>query len=103
MPLTSLVLFVPSGESIKRRLVSAATLIELARVLRSGAELRLATDDAGYARWMLETIFKQREFRWIVQSAADWRLRPADWPPTRYEQKATRVGRKCYYFRFRRA
>ena len=35
----------PKARHHKRRLVSAATLAELARIMRSGAELRIATDD----------------------------------------------------------
>jgi len=38
----------------KRRIVSAATLDALAHAMSDGAELRLATDDADYLRWMLE-------------------------------------------------
>ena len=43
----------PKKRHHKRRLVSAATLAELARVMRPGAELRIATDIGDYARWML--------------------------------------------------
>ena len=92
----------PKKRHHKRRLVSPATLGELARVMRPGAELRLATDDGDYARWMLLAVAEQRNFRWMATAAADWRERGPDWPPTRYEQKAQRAGRRCYYFRFRR-
>ena len=88
----------PKARHHKRRLVSAATLAELARVMRQDAELRLATDDADYAGWMLQAVAVEKSFRWTD----DWRRRPGDWPPTRYEQKALLEGRQCYYFRFRR-
>jgi tRNA (guanine-N7-)-methyltransferase len=92
----------PKKRHHKRRLVSAATLGELARVMRSGAELRLATDDGDYARWMLLAVRGQRQFCWTATGPAGWRERGPDWPPTRYERKALREGRRCYYFRFRR-
>jgi tRNA (guanine-N7-)-methyltransferase len=92
----------PKARHHKRRLVSAATLGELARVMRPGAELRIATDDAQYARWMLLTVVGQPNFAWTATGPADWRQRPCDWPPTRYEQKAQKAGRRCYYFCFRR-
>jgi tRNA (guanine-N7-)-methyltransferase len=92
----------PKARHHKRRLVSPATLGELARVMRSGAELRIATDDAQYARWMLLTVVGQPNFAWTATGPADWRQRPCDWPPTRYEQKAQKAGRRCYYFCFRR-
>jgi tRNA (guanine-N7-)-methyltransferase len=77
-------------------------LRELARVLRPAAELRLATDIGDYARWMLLAVQEQHTFRWVAEGPRDWRERPQDWPPTRYEQKALGEGRRCYYFRFRR-
>ena len=92
----------PKARHHKRRLVSAATLEELARVMRAGAELRIATDDADYARWMLLSLVGQPNFAWTATGPADWRQRPPDWPSTRYEQKAQKAGRRCYYFRFRR-
>ena len=92
----------PKKRHHKRRLVSEATLAELARVMCPGAELRIATDIGEYARWILLAIRAQRSFRWTAQSAGDWHERGADWPPTRYEQKALREGRRCAYFRFRR-
>jgi tRNA (guanine-N7-)-methyltransferase len=92
----------PKARHRKRRLVSAATLGELARIMRVGAELRIATDDGDYARWMLMAVVGQRNFFWTATGPADWRQRPSDWPPTRYEQKALKAGRRCYYFRFHR-
>ena len=68
-----------------------------------GAELRIATDIGDYARWMLLAVREQRSFAWIRDGPRDWRAAAADWPPTRYEQKALDEGRRCAYFRFRRA
>jgi tRNA (guanine-N7-)-methyltransferase len=93
----------PKRRHQKRRLVSAATLAELARVMRPGAELRMATDSGDYARWILQAVRAQGSFSWTAERPADWRERPPDWPPTRYEQKALRDGRRCSYLRFRRA
>ena len=86
----------------KRRIVSAATLDGLARALRDGAELRLATDDRDYLRWMLEHATAHPAFEWLARRPQDWRERPADWPPTRYEQKALAAGRQPVFLRFRR-
>jgi tRNA (guanine-N7-)-methyltransferase len=71
--------------------------------MRSGAELRIATDIGAYARWVLLAVHEQQSFRWTAQGPRDWRERGDDWPPTRYEQKALGEGRRCIYFRFRRA
>ena len=77
-------------------------MAELARILRPGGELRIATDIGEYARVMLLTLAGQPHFQWTAECADDWRRRPADWPQTRYEGKALRDGRRCYYFRFAR-
>lgn len=92
----------PKARHHKRRLVSEPVLDRLAAILRDGAELRLATDDADYLRWMLERLLAHDSFEWMARGPADWRTRPDDWPPTRYEQKAIRQGRRPVYLRFRR-
>jgi tRNA (guanine-N7-)-methyltransferase len=92
----------PKKRHHKRRLVSAATLAELARVMCAGAELRIATDIGDYARWILLAIRAQHSFRWTAKDPRDWRQRGDDWPSTRYEQKAVSDGRRCRYFRFLR-
>jgi len=92
----------PKRRHVKRRLVNPQTLDLLARVLRPGAELRIATDIGDYARTILLAMQPEPRFRWTAQSPTDWRERPADWPQTRYEAKAMREGRRRYYLCFRR-
>ncbi|MBK9080544.1 MAG: tRNA (guanosine(46)-N7)-methyltransferase TrmB [Hyphomicrobium sp.] len=90
----------PKRKHQKRRLVNRATLDLLARVMKSGAELRFGTDIGDYARSALLAFKAEPRFEWTAQAAADWRVRPDDWPQTRYEAKADREGRRRYYFRF---
>jgi tRNA (guanine-N7-)-methyltransferase len=92
----------PKARHAERRFVAPANLDSLARILKPGAELRLATDDLVYLRWTLERLPVHPAFRWQASGPSDWRERPADWPPTRYEQKAVAEGRKPAYLRFRR-
>lgn len=92
----------PKRRHAKRRFFSGPVVAALARVLRPGGELRLATDAGAYAREALLAIRQSGSFRWQAGSAADWRLRPADWPATRYEAKALAAGRNPVYLRFRR-
>lgn len=86
-----------------RRLLSPETIRSLARVVRPGGELRLASDHAGYVRWIMEHITRDRSFRWLARRAADWRNRLPDSPMTRYEQKAIARGQTCMHLRFIRA
>ncbi len=92
----------PKRKHVKRRLVNPSTLDLLARVLKPGAELRIGTDIGDYVRTLLIAIHAHPAFAWGAASPRDWRQRPADWPPTRYEQKAIREGRRGYFFRFQR-
>ena len=85
--------------SQKSRLLGDAGFGRLARVLRDGAELRIATDHVGYLRWILERMRKRTDFEWTARRSADWKTRPADWPDTRYEAKAAREGRPSTYLR----
>jgi tRNA (guanine-N7-)-methyltransferase len=92
----------PKTRHHKRRIVNPASAAEFARLLATGGELRLATDDMGYARVMLLSLLPRPELDWLAAGPTDWRERPADWPATRYEEKAKAAGRACVYLRFAR-
>ena len=92
----------PKTRHHKRRIIVPETLDRLAAVMGEGAELRLATDDADYVAWMLERLVPHPAFEWLARGPADWRARPDDWPPTRYEAKALAQDRPPVYLRFRR-
>ena len=77
----------PKTRHHKRRFVQMEMLDGLARVMRPGAELRFASDDAGYLAWTLELLLAHPGFAWTATGPADWKGRPQDWPPTRYEAK----------------
>jgi tRNA (guanine-N7-)-methyltransferase len=77
----------PKTRHHKRRFIQTETLDAIARILRPGAELRFATDDAGYLAFALERLVAHPAFFWSATAASDWLRRSADWPPTRYEAK----------------
>ena len=92
----------PKRRHAARRVVQHHSVAQFARLLRPGGELRLATDDGGYLRWMLEHMDASPQFEWLARRACDWRERPADWPETRYEAKARAAGRQPVFLRYRR-
>jgi tRNA (guanine-N7-)-methyltransferase len=92
----------PKQRHHKRRVVSHETLDGLAEIMTDNGELRLATDDDGYLCWMLERLTNHPAFEWLARRAGDWRTRPSDWPPTRYEEKAQAAGRSSGFLRARR-
>ena len=92
----------PKTRHHKRRFVSPENLEQLARVLKDGVEFRFGTDHMDYCRWTLAHLMDHPDFEWTAEGPGDWRRRPADWPPTRYESKAAEKGLKSAYLTFRR-
>lgn len=88
----------PKARHHKRRIVSQETLDSVARVLKQGGELRLATDHVDYAEWMLEHVLAHEDFIWQAQRHSDWKTAPEDWVQTRYEAKTRAEGREPVYY-----
>ncbi len=88
----------PKSRHAKRRFVHPALLPELARVLRPGAEWRIASDDPTYQAWVADVLAAQQFFA-VPPPATS---RPDGWPPTRYEAKALAAGRAPLYWAVRR-
>lgn len=89
----------PKARHAKRRFISPENLDALARVMKPGAELRVASDDEGYISWTLEHAPGHPAFE-PLRTETEWRQRPADWPVTRYEAKARAQGREPAFFAF---
>lgn len=89
----------PKTRHRKRRFLGDEGLGALARVLRPGATLRFATDIADYAAMVTALIDSRADFRASPGLLAE---RPADWPLTRYAEKAVEAGRECRFFEFTR-
>ncbi|MDF1727682.1 MAG: tRNA (guanosine(46)-N7)-methyltransferase TrmB [Sulfitobacter sp.] len=91
----------PKARHHRRRFVTPEHLGPLARVMKTGAHLRVATDIEDYVRQTLEEV-PPAGFDWLAQGPADWRNPWDDWLSTRYEQKALREGRTPHYLTFQR-
>lgn len=91
----------PKARHHRRRFVTREHLQPLARVLKQGAEFRVATDIPDYVRQTLEEV-PGAGFEWLAEGPEDWRTPWRDWISTRYEQKALREGRVPHYLTFRR-
>jgi tRNA (guanine-N7-)-methyltransferase len=88
----------PKARHAKRRFVHPAMLPLLARVMKFGAEWRVASDDPTYQAWVRDVMASQTLFDTVAIHTG----RPAGWPPTRYEAKALRAGRQPIYWVFQR-
>lgn len=93
----------PKVRHAKRRFANPGPIDMVARVLKPGGEFRIGTDHPVYCRWALMQMGKRRDFEWLATGPDDWQVRPDDWPQTRYEAKARRLGHEVWYFRYRRA
>lgn len=92
----------PKARHHKRRFVNAETVRQMARLLAPGGRLRIVSDKGDYIRWSLAHLRRNPDFKWLAERADDWRRRPPDWTPTRYEQKALAAGGRCTYLEFER-
>ena len=92
----------PKRRHWKRRFIQDDNLVRLARILKSGGELRFATDIADYAAYALTRIMRSKDFVWTAECADDWRKPWEGFSRTRYEAKAIREGRTPAYFIFRK-
>jgi tRNA (guanine-N7-)-methyltransferase len=86
----------PKTRHNRRRFVTPQYLEPLARVMKPGAVLRLATDIPDYIRQALAELPRAG---FHLQSP-DWDQPWDDWVQTRYEAKALREGRRGHYLTF---
>jgi tRNA (guanine-N7-)-methyltransferase len=81
----------PKKRHHKRRIVQPEFIALLARVIRPGGFLHMATDWEDYARHMLATLQAAAEFQ-NKDAGGAFVIRPADRPLTRFEQRGQRLG-----------
>jgi tRNA (guanine-N7-)-methyltransferase len=87
----------PKARHAKRRFVHPDIVALVASRLKPGAEWRAASDDPTYQAWVADVMGATALFSIEAAQA----MRPAGWPPTRYEAKALAAGRTPIYWVFR--
>lgn len=92
----------PKARHAKRRFISTPMLDRMAELLTEGGELRVASDHPTYIEWTLLHAPRHSAFLWQVRGPEDWRDRPVDSTPTRYEEKARAAGRIPVFLNFLR-
>jgi len=85
----------PKTRHHKRRLIQPHFVSLLSRRVRPGGHVRLATDWAPYAEWMLEVLSASADF---VNAASDGRFmpRPLTRPETKFERRGHRLGHRSH-------
>ena len=84
----------------KRRMMNPGPLDRIAAKLKPGGEFRFGTDHPIYVRWAMMQMNRRHDFEWQAATSADFLTRPEDWPETRYERKARRLGHEVWYFQY---
>lgn len=84
----------PKKRHADRRFINPDNLKELARCLKKGGILRVATDHKVYKHWTLRQLHNCPLFRWTAACGNDWKHEPADWVQTKYQRKALLEGRR---------
>jgi tRNA (guanine-N7-)-methyltransferase len=92
----------PKKRHASRRFINPDNLKEIARMLKKGGILRVATDHKVYKGWTLRRLHEDPNFKWTAKTSDDWRNPPADWFETKYQRKAIREGRKPVFLDFER-
>ena len=92
----------PKHKHRERRILQPAAVGELARLVRPGGSLLLASDHPAAKSWILAAMLGADSFEWLAAGPADWREPPEGWPGTRYGAKAERQGRVSSWFPYRR-
>ncbi len=92
----------PKARHAKRRFMNAGPIDLVARKLRPGGEFRFGTDHPVYVAHAMMIMTGRQDFTWHASDANDFLTRPDDWPETRYERKARRLGHEVWYFRYQR-
>lgn len=92
----------PKKRHADRRLINPDNLKEIARILKKGGILRVATDHKIYKGWTLRRLHENADFRWTATCGNDWKHEPSDWVQTKYQRKAIREGRRAVFLDFER-
>jgi tRNA (guanine-N7-)-methyltransferase len=86
----------PKAKHYKKRFIQSDTLSDIARLLKKGGLLRIATDHVDYSHWIHEQL--QQHVSFVPESEEVTGQEPDDWCVTRYQQKAKQQGRGAVFF-----
>lgn len=92
----------PKKRHADRRFINPDNLKHLARILKTGGILQIATDHPIYKRHVLRTMHECTDFIWTAKTSDDWRYPPKDWVETKYQRKALREGRRPVFFEYKK-
>jgi tRNA (guanine-N7-)-methyltransferase len=90
----------PKARHAKRRFMNKGPIDLIAAKLKPGGSFRFGTDHPIYCRWAMMVMGQRDDFTWQARTPEDFLVRPDDWPETRYEKKARKLGHEVWYFQY---
>jgi tRNA (guanine-N7-)-methyltransferase len=84
----------------KRRLIQRETLRAIEQLLVADGELRIASDHREYIDWIVKLTTNIAGLVPQFDITSPPTHKPNDWPSTRYEEKALKLGKLCYYLTY---
>ena len=90
----------PKKKHHKRRLINKNLIKNLSSILKENGELRVASDHNNYVSWILHHFLNSHNLIWVAKSKEDFLKKPENWPITKYEERAKKLGSICYFFQF---
>lgn len=92
----------PKKRHANRRFVNPDNIAQMARCLKKGGILRIATDHKVYKHWTLQQMRNAPSFKWTATCGNDWKHEPSDWVQTKYQRKALAEGRKPIFLDYQK-
>ena len=93
----------PKNRHAKRRLITSDFLIKLHKILKQNSKIYIATDSTIYVRFILNSIYKSKEFfLWVNQSEFNLSIKDYFDIETKYYKKAINSQRKPSLFILRK-
>lgn len=92
----------PKKRHANRRFVNPDNIAQMARCLKKGGILRIATDHKVYKHWTLQQMRNAPQFKWTATCGNDWKHEPSDWVQTKYQRKALAEGRKPIFLDYQK-
>lgn len=88
----------PKNKHHKKRIINSELLEKLARVIKPGGRLEIATDHVEYGNWIAKHLEVAELFK--ENKALGLATVPEDWVETRYQLKAREQGRGARFFNY---
>ena len=90
----------PKKRHHKRRIIDRNLINDLSVILKEDGELRIASDHNDYISWILHQFLNNQDLIWTAKSKEDFLKKPENWPQTKFEERAKKLGSICYFFQF---